>query len=75
MMSNTVTRSPIGICPGADADSPTAKLNHEPNRPPTIRDTDPSGPTDMLISGMRALSSASAVAASSRRHVGTVRAA
>ena len=65
MMSYTVTRSPIGICPGADADSPTAKLNPEPNRPPTIRVTDPNGPIDMLISGIRAFASACVVAASS----------
>ena len=65
MTSYTAARSAIGICPGADADSPTANDSDEPNSPPTIRVTAPSGPIDMLISGMRAFASACAVAASS----------
>ena len=55
----------MGICPGADADSATAKDSQDPNSPPTSRDAAPSGPTAMLITGMRARSSACSVADSS----------
>ena len=62
----------MGICPGAEAPSPIANDSDEPNTPPTIRVATPSGPIDMLMSGMRAFASAMAVAASSVMHVGAV---
>ena len=60
------------LVPGAELPAPTAKLSADPNTPPTIRVTDPSGPIDMLINGMRAFASASRRRREQRQDVGPV---
>ena len=49
--SYTATRSAIGICPGAEAASPTANESDEPNAPPIIRVIAPAVPSTSRSAG------------------------